>query len=127
MSHYYGIIIENSLRASESLDRGGCIASRVLGGWKFLLFRVGESELTTQIIAIQEQMLDIAQDCWYAHFFRDNELIVVFQDSVFRVSISEDSWKAPIEHGIRRGVPLEQLDFKPRTSREALLFFGLPA
>jgi hypothetical protein len=64
-------------------------------------------------------------ECWYAHFFRGNELVVAFDDEVFRVSTDPKTWEAAIEHGKARGVPDAQLDFAPRTIEEVEAAFGL--
>ena len=50
---------------------------------------------------------------WYAHFYKGNELIVAFQNKIFRLKRSEPkTWKEAIEYGLKLGIPKKQLDFK---------------
>lgn len=70
-------------------------------------------------------MVNINEDCWYAHFFRDQELIVVYQDRVFRATGDPSTWEEPIRYGRAHGIPLEQLDFHPRTKVDARSFFDV--
>jgi hypothetical protein len=49
---------------------------------------------------------------WYAHFWRGNEMVVIYSDARFEVSRSDRStWTPAIEHGRIKGIPDEQLDF----------------
>ena len=49
---------------------------------------------------------------WYAHFWRDDDLVVVFHDARFEMRRSDRStWAPAIEHGRAKGIPDEQLDF----------------
>lgn len=84
---------------------------------------VPESELDDHVKLLQSQMIE--DDAWYAHYFRDDELVVVFRDAVFRVGTDPKTWDAPVEHGIKSGIPLHQMDFDPRTEEDARRFFGL--
>lgn len=70
-------------------------------------------------------MIKIKNDCWYAHFFCEQSLIVVFQDKAFKVTIDPNSWEEVIEYGLKHNIPIEQLDFKPRTREDAMRFFEL--
>jgi hypothetical protein len=48
----------------------------------------------------------------YAHFWADDRLIVVFNDARFEVSRADRStWLPAIEHGVRQGIPEQELDF----------------
>jgi hypothetical protein len=49
---------------------------------------------------------------WYAHFWRGDEMIVVYSDARFEVDRADRStWTTAIEHGRAKGIPDEQLDF----------------
>lgn len=87
---------------------------------------VREVELERTIGELRARMVPIEEDCWYAHFFRGDSLVVVFQDRVFAVTTVADSWSEVIAHGRRWGVPDEQLDFEPRTAAVARDWFALP-
>lgn len=73
----------------------------------------------------QQSMINIHDDGWYAHFFRGMELIVVYQDRLFSVTVDLSTWEEPIGHGLALGIPMEQLDFHPRTVIDARSFFGV--
>lgn len=62
---------------------------------------------------------------WYAHYFCDDDLVIVFQDAIVRVGTDPETWGPAIEAGSVRGIPREQLDFRPRTRADALEFFEL--
>ena len=78
--------------------------------------KVGEDEIDQMTEAVQENMAHrvlFKKQEFYAHFHRDNELIVVFRDRVFRVSPEEATWGEAREHGRRLGIVEKQLDFIP--------------
>lgn len=63
----------------------------------------------TEIDAIQSQLQPWR---WYAHFWRENQLIVVYCDARFDMDRRDRStWARAIEHGQAKGIPEEQLDF----------------
>ena len=49
---------------------------------------------------------------WYAHFWRENEIIVVYNDKQFKLlKDDKNTWKEAIEHGKMQGIPGNELDF----------------
>ena len=63
----------------------------------------------TQIDEIQRELKPWR---WYAHFWRESQMVVIYSDARFEVSRSDRStWAPAIEHGRMKGVPDEQLDF----------------
>lgn len=49
---------------------------------------------------------------WYAHFWRDDRLLVVFDDARFSMHRRDQStWKPAVDHGLRQGLRREWLDF----------------
>jgi len=49
---------------------------------------------------------------WYAHFWKGNKIIVVFNDKQFQLDKNKKStWKEAIEHGKKQGIPENELDF----------------
>ncbi len=49
---------------------------------------------------------------WYAHFFVQDKLIVVYNDKQFElVKNDRKTWKDAIEHGKAQGIPENELDF----------------
>jgi hypothetical protein len=82
MDDYLGIVVRESLRDSSLIPP--VVASRRGADWTLLLVRIPVEELGREVAALRSN-LD-RTDCWYAHFFREDELVVVFDDEVFRVS-----------------------------------------
>ena len=123
MTDYLGIVIEQCLRDPAAAKELRVVKTRRPRSWVFLLVEVPEHELDHQIRILQANM--VSDDTWYAHYFRENELVVVFRDAVFRLSTDPSSWGPAVEHGLASGIPREQLDFTPRTRAEAERFFGI--
>jgi hypothetical protein len=49
---------------------------------------------------------------WYAHFWADDRLIVVFDDARFEASRGDRStWGPAVAHGRSQGIPADELDF----------------
>ena len=121
---YLGIVIEESLADRGAVSDLDVVARKPHGAWGFLLVRVGADRLESAIRALQGAMA--RDDTWYAHFFRGEELVVVYRDRVFFMRTDPASWTPAVEYGMARGVPVEQLDYHPRTRGDALAFFNVP-
>lgn len=120
---YLGIVIQQSLKDRTIVAPARVLARKRVKTWVFLLVGVAEADLEEHIRVLQKSM--VTDDTWYAHYFRDQELVVVFRDAVFRAGLEPDTWGPLVEYGLNKGIPLEQLDFKPRTFQGAGEFFGL--
>ncbi|HEY3368416.1 MAG TPA: hypothetical protein VGK74_25460 [Symbiobacteriaceae bacterium] len=122
MDNYLGIIVEQCLR-DPALTAELHIAAVKRGEyWTFLLASVPEADFAQHIRLLQSHM--VLDDHWYAHYFRGNELVVVYGDAVFRMSTDKESWGPAVAHGLASGIPLEQLDFHPNTRQDIEQFFG---
>ena len=52
------------------------------------------------------------KDSWYAHFWNETELIVIFRDKTFTCDRNnKETWQQAVEYGLSRGVIKEQLNF----------------
>jgi hypothetical protein len=121
MEDYLGVVVRESLQ-DPSLTPP-VIASKRGDRWTLLLVRIPAEELQREVEVVRSN-LD-RTECWYSHFFRDDELVVVFDDEVFWVSSDPDTWGSALRHGRERGVPDDQLDFLPRTAAGAEGEFGV--
>jgi hypothetical protein len=121
MDDYLGVVVRESLR-DPSLTPP-VIASKRGAQWTLLLVRIQPQELHRELEAVRSN-LD-RTDRWYSHFFRDDELVVVFRDEVFWVSTDPATWGRVFQHGRDRGAPDDQLDLSPRTAEAAEAEFGL--
>jgi hypothetical protein len=49
---------------------------------------------------------------WYAHFWKNDKLLIVYNDKQFEVDRNDKStWKEAIRHGKKQGIPENELDF----------------
>lgn len=108
------------------IDKLDVLSEKKLGDWNFLLVSAPENELDVQLKNLQQHMIDCHEDCWYAHFFKEESMIVVYQNAIFKTTIHPEDWKEAVQFGLDHGIPLEQLDFNPRTKEGVFEFFGLP-
>lgn len=120
---YLGYVILQSLADKSWLDRVRIEARRQIGTWTFLLVPVEPAELDAHLTDLQGAFK--VDEPWYADYARANELVIVFRDAIFHVGSEPSKWSQAVEHGLKRGVPRAQLDFKPRTAEESRRFFGL--
>ena len=75
--------------------------------------RVRPKKITQMIRLIQTNLLSENGVPYYAHFYRNNELIVVFPERVFHVPPDRNSWREMVSYGESLGIPKAELDFKP--------------
>ncbi len=115
---YHGIVINHSQRDRGIFQKLDVIGTKRLfaGLIVFYKIRVRPSDLDRVIKEIQENMSSrflIKRQHYYAHFYRGNELIVVFKDKVFKVTTDKKSWRNPIAYGKSLHIVEDQLDFVP--------------
>ena len=123
--NYFGIIVEQSLKDVSVLQEFKLLVDKRIGSCRLLLVSVPDEEIEQKLKKLQNAMIEISEDCGYAHFFKDRALFVVYQDALFKTSIFPEDWDDMIWYGLNHGIPKEQLDFKPRTADDALAMFGL--
>ena len=125
MVPFFGIVIEQSLTDpafAETLD----IVQRKPGpngSWTFLLVRISSDRLFTELERIRQALT--SDQPWYAHFFSDEKIAVVFPEAIISMTTDAASWEAAIAHGLTLGIPREQLDFQPHTVEQIEEMFSL--
>lgn len=125
MEDFYGIVIQQSLKDHKTADILDIVAHKMIGTWDFLFVRVREQQLHETIIELQANMIDVDLDCWYNHFFKNDALVVVYQDQVFQTTVDSQTWEDVVQYGLDHGIPIEQLDFNPRTLQDCCDFFEI--
>ena len=110
---YHGIIIQESL-----VDRSVLRNVRILGhekGGEWTLLRVGVTSrgIATTIHRIQPRLRIVDEVPFYAHFYRRDELIVVFPRRTFRLTPERATWGPAVRYGRSVGISEDELDFKP--------------
>lgn len=105
--HFIGMVIEESLNDPTVLNEISVKKVQITspGSWHIYTF-------TTPDLHVERYMSWIKDGPWYMHFWRDNEIVVVFKDRFFTFMKDDPSSRQPaIDHGKSMGIPLEQLDF----------------
>jgi hypothetical protein len=52
---------------------------------------------------------------WYAHFWREGDVVVVYRDRIFEYTkTNAHERELAIRYGLSVGIPIEQLDFKTK-------------
>jgi hypothetical protein len=116
--NYHGIILNISQRDKSIFDEIELLGKKnvFLGMVVLNKVKVASEHLERLIPKLQSNMAKhffyLIHE-FYCHFYRGNELIIVFRNKVFRVTTDQSSWKEAIEYGENLGIPLKQLDFIP--------------
>ena len=111
MNEYHGIIIREGLKEQSILDKMNVVGSKTDDEFTLFKVEIDENRLDKIITIVQQELK--TDPVYYAHFYRDNELIVIFPDKIFRMTPDKSTWIAAIEHGKSLSIPEEQLDFFP--------------
>lgn len=115
---YHGIVLSISQK-DRSIFKGLQVigAKRALLGLvTFYKIRIDLRELDEVVSKIQANMSSnfgpVSQQ-FYAHFYRDNELIIAFRDKSFKVTTDRTTWAEAIAYGRSLNIVEKQLDFTP--------------
>ncbi len=107
---YKGIIVEESLNDN-----------RIINDFKIISFRISKDEnpadrwhLYTVSVTHEDiaRLSDNIKPRWYMHFWKDKDVVAIFQGKKFEFNYDDKtSWAPAVEHGLSIGIPKEQLDF----------------
>jgi hypothetical protein len=111
MHEYHGIMIKDGLK-DPSIAEGLNILGKKQGK-KLTLLRISVEEDRINETVKLIQMNLISQPSYYSHFYRGEELIVVFPEKIFHATTNRETWQKIIEYGRSLGIPKKELDFKP--------------
>ena len=115
---YHGIIINLSLKDKSIFKTVDIIGRKNVFLNLLILYKVNVRAETIDS-TIQKLQADLVENFWfyfphfYCHFYREDELIVVFKERIFRVTTDPASWQEVIAYGESVGIPAKQLDFNP--------------
>ncbi len=70
---YTGVVIDRSLQDDNGFNGLHVIGRRQVGSWELMLVSVAHEEFAALMETLQNRMINIQEDCWYAHFFRGAE------------------------------------------------------
>jgi Holliday junction resolvase-like predicted endonuclease len=115
---YHGIVINHSQRDRSVFGELDVIGRKklFLGLIVFYKIRVRPRDIDGVIKRLQENMSSrflIKKQHYYAHFYRADELIVVFRDKTFRATTNKKTWRDAIAYGKWLHIVEDQLDFLP--------------
>ncbi len=123
MDQWMGVVIEESLDDPAIINRFA--VDKVLitppFKWRWTNLPPGQEEIVARwhLYRVSCAADDIAlfhkhiRPGWYAHFWKDQRMTVIFSDARFEVASDDRStWTPVIEHGRRHGILDRELDFK---------------
>ncbi|PIS14120.1 hypothetical protein COT65_00475 [Candidatus Shapirobacteria bacterium CG09_land_8_20_14_0_10_47_13] len=119
---YHGIIIDQEFTDQSFPNTFKVFARKQDGSWGIYGVEIEDSHLEESISKIQESMK--SDEPWYAHFYNDKQLIVIFKDKVFRVEPHICSWTPIVDYGKELNIPEEQLDFWPNRFQDEIHYFS---
>ena len=118
IENYHGIIVNLSQKNKSIFKRLNIVGVRkvLFGIIKIYKIDTSEKEINELIQEIQMNMsksiLMINQE-FYAHFYRKNELIIIYRNKIFSVTMDKKTWEEAIKYGRSIGIKEKQLDFIP--------------
>lgn len=121
---YHGIILDLAFENLAFPENFKVFAKRksTTHHWVLYGIEIPESEITQSISKIQKNMK--ATKPYYGHFYKDNELLVVFKTKFFTVTPHSSSWAPVINFGKKLTIPEEQLDFWPNRFQDEKHYFN---
>lgn len=115
---YHGIVIDLSQRKRSVFSNLEVIGRRrfFFNTMSLLKLRVSADALEPTIAKLQANLrsgLGPFVKAFYFHFYREDELIVVFKDRIFRTKPDRALWEDMLDYGKSLGIPERQLAFVP--------------
>lgn len=110
---YHGIVVEESLQDPAVLKTVKVLGRKRGRDWTLIRVGVGSHQLPMVVDRVKRSLRIVNGVPFYAHFYRADELVVVFPDRVFHLTPVKKTWGPAVAHGRSAGIPLEQLDFAP--------------
>ena len=110
---YHGIIIRESLTDPSALTIVRILGQRKGGPWTLLRVGVSARTLRRAIARIQHGLRTVDTVPFYAHFYRKDELLVVFPRRLFRLRPERTTWGPAVSYGRSLGINEDELDFNP--------------
>lgn len=111
MSEYHGIIIKEGLKDQSVLNKMEILGQKKAREWTLLRVGVNENKIDEVVRLVQKSL--VTEPTYYAHFYQEEKLIVVFPKKIFYLTPNKETWKSATDYGKSLGVPEKELDFKP--------------
>ena len=110
MEKYHGILIDVSQKDKSIFNKLKILGQKEDHGWVFYRVEIDLNKINDIIKQLQENMVEKE---FYFHFYKIDELIVVFKKKIFNVKTNKSTCDKVVEYGQSIGIPKEQLDFYP--------------
>lgn len=120
---FHGIIIDQEFVDKSLPETFKVFARKQDGSWGIYGIESEDSKLEETIKIIQENIK--TDQPWYAHFYNDEKLIIVFKNKVFEINPHEGSWEPIKGYGRKLNIPVEQLDFWPNRFQDERHYFSV--
>lgn len=120
---YHGIILDAEFKDQAYPERLKVFAKRksTSNDWTLYGVEVAEEEIDKVISDIQTNMK--SDQPYYAHFYNDQKVIVVFKNKTFDVKPHISTWNPIIKYGKQLNIPEVQLDFWPNRFQDEIHYF----
>lgn len=121
---YHGNFLDTEFKDPIFLNKFKVFAKRKSerNPWTMCGVVVPEDKIEEVIQEVQANLLPNTP--YYAHLYRDDELIIVFKEKVLRVTTDKSTWGEALEYGSSLGIPENQLDFAPVTFQDEEKYYG---
>ena len=87
------------------------LGQKKAGKWTLLRVCVDENKINEAIATVQKNL--VTEPTYYAHFYREGRLILVFPKKIFHATPEKETWKPAVDYGKSVGITGKELDFKP--------------
>jgi uncharacterized protein YciI len=104
-------VVKEGLRRAELLNWFPCLGRRRIDRWTVVKIGIPEADLNRAIDLIQATL--ISEPTYFASLFGQGKVIVVYPDRIFRATEDPISWDEAIRYGKAKGIPEDELIFKP--------------
>jgi hypothetical protein len=112
-AEYHGILIKEGVKNQTIFDQVRVLGKKTGRKWTLLKIGVEVKNITRTVRMVQANLLIENGIPYYAHFYRDDELIVIFPERIFNASPEKSSWSELVSYGESLGIPKAELDFRP--------------
>ena len=123
MNNYTGIIIEESLRQSDVLNKLKIISTEIeevtrshntpwVSVWTIHTIEILEKDAEIVANEISKSIDEKHSSSWYVEFKNNRNQYVIFYDKIFCINKNNEKEKLEaINYGLSIGIPEQQLDF----------------
>lgn len=122
---WHGIVLDVEFEDSNYPNQFKIFAKRKSKSNQWTLFGVEvREENFEKVIADIQKNIKIDKP-YYAHFYNDESLVVVFKGKVIKVSPHKSTWGEIVVYGKGLDIPEKQLDFWPNRFQDEIHYFDM--